>query len=158
MDQTPEERLAGIGNELPPPPPAVAKFVNAVRVGKLLFTAGHGPMRGSDFVFTGKLGDAVDIESGKRAAALAASNMLASVKAEVGELSRVSRVVRLLVMVNSVPDFMHQPAVADGASELMIAAFGEERGAHSRSAVGMASLPFDISVEDDGIFALESEG
>jgi enamine deaminase RidA (YjgF/YER057c/UK114 family) len=151
---TPEERLAQLGIELPAPPAAVARFVNVVRVGSLLFTAGHAPMREGTFAYTGKLGAGVDVETGKLAAALAAANMVASVRAEVGELSRISRVVRLLVMVNSAPDFIEQPLVANGASDLMVEAFGPEVGTHARSAVGMAALPFDISVEVEGVFAL----
>jgi enamine deaminase RidA (YjgF/YER057c/UK114 family) len=154
---TPEERLRELGVELPAPPAAVARFVNVVRVGDLLFTAGHGPVRDGQFVYTGKLGGGVDVETGRRAAALAAANMLASVRAEVGELSAIARVVRLLVMVNSAPDFLRQPEVANGASDLVVDAFGEERGAHARSAVGMAALPFDISVEIEGIFAVAAD-
>jgi enamine deaminase RidA (YjgF/YER057c/UK114 family) len=152
---TPEERLVERGTALPPPPAAVAKFVNAVEAGGLVLSAGHAPVRDGEFVYTGKLGAEVDVATGREAAALAALNMLASVKAEIGELARVARVVKLLVMVNSAPDFGQQPAVADGASELILAAFGPEVGAHARSAVGMVSLPFDISVEIEGIFAVE---
>jgi enamine deaminase RidA (YjgF/YER057c/UK114 family) len=152
---TPEERLVERGTALPPPPAAVAKFVNAVKAGGLVLSAGHAPVRDGEFVYTGKLGAEVDVATGREAAALAALNMLASVKAEIGELARVARVVKLLVMVNSAPDFGQQPAVADGASELILAAFGPEIGAHARSAVGMVSLPFDISVEIEGIFAVE---
>ena len=151
---TPEERLEQLGMELPAPPAAVARFVNVVRAGDLLFTAGHGPVRDGEFAFTGKLGAGVDVETGKRAAELTILNVLASVRAEVGELSRISRVVKLLVMVNSAPDFVQQPLVANGASDLIVEAFGEDVGAHARSAVGMAALPFDISVEIEGVFAL----
>ena len=153
---TPEQRLEELGLELPAPPAAVARFVNVVRVGDLLFTAGHGPVRDGEFPFTGKLGAGVDVETGRRAAELTILNVLASVRLEVGELSRISRVVKLLVMVNSAPDFAQQPAVANGASDLIVEAFGEEVGAHARSAVGMAALPFDISVEIEGIFAVRA--
>jgi enamine deaminase RidA (YjgF/YER057c/UK114 family) len=155
---TPEERLERLGLLLPEPPPAVARFVNVVRAGDLLFTAGHGPVRDGELVYEGKLGAEVDVETGRLAAALTAANLLASVKAEVGELSRIARVVKLLVMVSSAPDFVRQPEVANAASDLMIQAFGEERGSHARSAVGMAALPFDICVEIEGVFALEAGG
>jgi enamine deaminase RidA (YjgF/YER057c/UK114 family) len=151
---TPEQRLEQLGIELPAPPAAVARFVNVVRAGDLLFTAGHGPVRDGEFPYRGKLGAGVDVETGKRAAELTILNVLATVRAEVGELSRISRVVKLLVMVNSAPDFLQQPLVANGASDLIVEVFGEEVGAHARSAVGMAALPFDISVEIEAIFAL----
>jgi len=151
---TPEQRLQELGLELPAPPAAVANFVNVVRVGDLLFTAGHGPVREGGFPYTGKLGAGVDVETGKRAAELTILNVLATVRAEIGELSRISRVVKLLVMVNSAPDFLQQPLVANGASDLIVDVFGEEIGAHGRSAVGMVALPFDISVEIEAIFAL----
>ena len=151
---SPEQRLEQLGIVLPSPPAAVARFVNVVRVGDLLFTAGHGPVRDGELAYKGKLGAGVDVETGKRAAELTTLNLLASVRAEVGELSRVSRVVKLLVMVNSAPDFLQQPEVANGASDLIAQVFGEEVGAHARSAVGMAALPFDISVEIEAIFEL----
>jgi enamine deaminase RidA (YjgF/YER057c/UK114 family) len=151
---TPEQRLEELGLELPAPPAAVANFVNVVRVGDLLFTAGHGPVRDGEFPFTGKLGAGVDVETGRRAAELTILNVLATVRNEIGELSRISRVVKLLVMVNSAPDFLQQPLVANGASDLIVEVFGEEVGAHARSAVGMVALPFDISVEIEAIFAL----
>ena len=151
---TPEQRLEELGIELPAPPAAIANFVNVVRVGDLLFTAGHGPVRDGEFPFTGKLGAGVDVETGKRAAELTILNVLATVRNEIGELSRISRVVKLLVMVNSAPNFLQQPLVANGASDLIGEVFGEEVGAHARSAVGMVALPFDISVEIEAIFAL----
>ena len=154
---TPEQRLAERGFALPAAAAPVARFVNVVRVGDLLFTAGHAPMRDGEFVYTGKLGDTVDVETGKRAAELCVVNLLASVKAEIGDLSRIARVVKLLVMVSSAPGFTQQPEVANGASELIGVAFGDEVGSHARSAVGMASLPFDISVEIEGVLALEPD-
>ena len=151
---TPEQRLEELGIELPAPPAAIANFVNVVRAGDLLFTAGHGPVRDGEFPYTGKLGAGVDVETGKRAAELTILNILATVRNEIGDLSRISRVVKLLVMVNSAPDFLQQPLVANGASDLIAEVFGEEVGAHARSAVGMVALPFDISVEIEAIFAL----
>ena len=153
---TPEERLRDLGLELPEPPTAVANYVGVVVVGELAFLAGHGPVRDGGFPYTGKLGSAVDIETGQRAAELTMLNMLATLKAEIGELDRVARVVKLLVMVNSDPTFTEQPTVANGASDLLVAVFGEDRGRHARSGVGMVALPFDISVEIEGIFALRS--
>ena len=152
---TPEERLAELGHELPAPNPAVGSYVGAVTVGNIVFVSGHGPYReGSDFVFKGKLGREVDVETGQKAAELTILNLLASLKAEIGELDRVRRVVKLLVLVNSDPEFGEQPKVANGASDLLIAVFGPERGRHARSAVGMGALPFAIPVEIEGIFEI----
>ena len=151
---TPEERLAELGHELPAPNPAVGSYVGAVTVGNLVFVSGHGPYRDGEYVFQGKLGRDVDVETGKKAAELTIINLLASLKAEIGELDRVRRVVKLLVLVNSDPDFGEQPKVANGASDLLIEVFGPERGPHARSAVGMGALPFAIPVEIEGIFEI----
>lgn len=149
---TPEQRLAELGWEIPAPNPPVANYVGAVSVGNTVFVSGHGPFRDGEYVHRGKLGREVDVETGKQAAALTIVNLLASLKAEIGELSRVRRVVKLLVMVNSDPDFGEQPAVANGASDLLVEVFGPERGRHARSAVGMGALPMGISVEIEGVF------
>jgi enamine deaminase RidA (YjgF/YER057c/UK114 family) len=151
---TPEERLAGLGFELPEPPPPVASYVGAVTVGELVFVSGHGPYRDGQFVHLGKLGRDLDVRTGQESARLVMLNLLASLKAEIGELDRVRRVVKLLVMVNSDPDFGEQPAVANGASDLLVEIFGPERGRHARAAVGMGALPFGISVEIEGIFRI----
>src|SRR5687767_804268 len=124
---TPEERLAQLGLELPAPPGPVANYVGAVQTGNLLFVSGHGPVRDGEHVFIGKLGRDMEIAEGQKAAQLVALNMLATMKAHLGELSRVKRVVKLLCMVNSTPDFRRQPVVANGASDLFVELFGEER-------------------------------
>ena len=152
---TPEDRLAQLGHELPPVSPAVGNYVGAVQVGEILFVSGHGPVRDGEYIFRGKLGADMDVAEGRRAAELVMLNMLASVKAHLGELDRVKRVVKLLCLVNSAPDFGEQPAVADGASDLLVDVFGADRGSHGRSAVGMAALPFGIAVEIEGIFHIE---
>ena len=152
---TPEERLAELGHELPEPNPPVANYVGAVTVGNIVFVSGHGPYReGSGYVFKGKLGREVDVATGQKAAELTIVNLLASLKAEIGELDRVKRVVKLLVLVNSDPEFGEQPKVANGASDLLVEIFGPERGPHARSAVGMGALPFAIPVEIEGIFEI----
>src|SRR5919112_3339878 len=115
---TPEQRLAELGLELPEPPTAVANYVGAIQVGNLLFVSGHGPVRGGEHLFIGRLGENMTIEEGQQAAQLVALNMLATMKAHLGELSPVTRCVKLLCMVNSAPDFKHQPVVANGASDL----------------------------------------
>ncbi len=148
---SPETRLRELGIELPSPPPPVATYVGSVRVGELLFVSGHGPYDGSDYVYLGKLGRDLDVETGQRAARLTIINFLAAAKEELGNLDRIERIVKLLCMVNSAPDFAEQPQVANGASDLLIEVFGPERGQHARSAVGMGALPMGISVEIEGV-------
>jgi enamine deaminase RidA (YjgF/YER057c/UK114 family) len=152
---TPEERLQELGLEIPEPPPAVGNYVGAVRVGTILFVSGHGPFKDGRPTFVGKLGRELTVEEGQQSAQLVMLNMLASIKAEIGDLDRVARVVKLLCLVNSDPEFGDQPKVANGASDLLVAIFGEERGKHARSAIGMGALPFGISVEIEGIFELK---
>lgn len=150
-----EERLHELGLKVPEPPPAVGNYVGAVRVGSILFVSGHGPFRDGKPTFVGKLGREISVEEGQQSAQLVALNMLASIKQEIGELDRIKKVVKLLCLVNSDPEFGEQPAVANGASDLFVAIFGEERGKHARSAIGMGALPFGISVEIEGIFELK---
>lgn len=152
LTSTPEARLEALGLSLPPAPEAVANYVGLVRVGEIAFVSGHGPVEDGELVFRGKLGRDMDTETGQEAARLVMLNILATLKAELGELDRVERVVKLLVMVNSAPDYAEQPLVANGASDLLVEIFGEERGKHGRSAVGMGALPYGISVEIEGIF------
>ena len=149
-----EQRLKEKGLELPPKPSPMAQYVSAVRTGNLVFVAGHGPNKEGQLVYRGKLGQDVDVETGYQAAQLVALNMLASLKAEIGDLDRVKRIVKLLGMVNCTPDFGQQPEVINGASDLLVHVFGE-RGRHARSAVGMASLPRGISVEIEMIVEVE---
>ena len=151
---TPEERLAALGYELPEPNPAVGTYVGAVTVGDVVFVSGHGPYKDGEFVYKGKLGREVDVATGQEAARLTIVNLLASLKAEIGELDRVRRVVKLLVLVNSHPEFGEQPAVANGASDLLVEVFGPERGRHARSAIGMGALPFGIPVEIEAVFQI----
>lgn len=151
---SPEQRLTELGVELPPVNPAVGSYVGAVTVGDVVFVSGHGPYRDGAFVYTGKVGRDVDVATGQAAARLTILNLLATLKAEIGDLDRVRRVVKLLVMVNSDPEFGEQPTVANGASDLLVELFGAERGPHARSAVGMGALPFGISVEIEGVFQI----
>lgn len=151
MAPTPEERLKELGIEVPAPPPPVANYVGAVRVGEILFVSGHGPYENGEYRYVGKLGRDLDVAAGQASARLVMINFLASVRAELGTLDRVERIVKLLVMVNSAPDFGDQPQVANGASDLLVEIFGEERGKHGRSAVGMGALPMGISVEIEGV-------
>lgn len=145
-DYDPEARLAELGIELPPPPNPVANYVNGVRTGNLIFLAGKGPKRADGSEIHGKIDTDVSIEEGYEAARITAINQLAVLKEMLGDLNKVKRVVKVLGMVNSDPDFIQQPAVINGFSDLIVEVFGE-RGRHARAAVGMASLPRGQSVE-----------
>lgn len=142
----PEARLEELGITLPEPPEPVANYVNGVRTGNLIFLAGKGPRRADGTELRGKLGSDVTIEEGYEGARVTAINQLAVLKAMLGDLDRVVRVVKVLGMVNSEPDFVEQPAVINGFSDLIVEVFGD-RGRHARAAVGMASLPRGQSVE-----------
>lgn len=142
-----EKKLAELGIELPEPRPPVANYVRAVRTGKLVFLAGHGPVQSDGTYVTGKVGKDLNVEQGYEAARLTAIALLASLKQEIGDLDKVTRIVRVFGMVNSTPSFTEQPAVINGASDLLVEVFGEKRGKHARAAVGMASLPIGIAVE-----------
>jgi len=142
-----EDRLNGLGIALPSPDRPVANYVTEVRVGSLLFLSGAGPAPRPDRAMSrGKLGREMSVEQGYEAARSVGLVHIARLKALLGELDRVARIVKVLGMVNCVPDFVDQPAVVNGFSDLMVDVFGE-RGRHARSAVGMATLPFSIPVE-----------
>lgn len=145
-DNNAEARLAALGITLPAAPSPVANYVNVVRTGNLVFLAGKGPKRADGSEIHGKLGADLSIEQGYEAARLTAINQLAVLKAMLGDLGRVERVVKVLGMVNSDPDFVEQPAVINGFSDLIVEVFGD-RGRHARAAVGMASLPRGQAVE-----------
>ena len=148
-----EDRLHELGIDLPPVLPPVANFVRARQVGDLLFLSGHGPVRPDGSRVVGKVDGEVGMEDAKAAARLTGVNLLATARAHLGSLDRVAGVVKVLGMVNSSPGFGRQPEVMDGFSDLMVEVFGEE-GRHTRSAVGMAELPFGIPVEIEMILAV----
>jgi enamine deaminase RidA (YjgF/YER057c/UK114 family) len=139
------ENLKEMGIELTPPRAPMANYLGAVRSGNLVFVSGHGPVRGDGSFVTGKLGRDLSVEQGYEAAKLCALACLSSLSATV-EIENVVRVVKLLGMVNCTPEFERQPQVMNGASDLLVAVFGEA-GRHARSAVGMQSLPANIAVE-----------
>lgn len=148
---TPEERLAEVGITLPPAPTPAASYVPWVRTGDLVFTAGQIPVVNGVPVATGKLGGEVTLEQGQAAARQCALNVLAQLKAAVGELSAVRRLVKITVFVASASDFHSHHLVANGASDLLGQVFGSEVGAHARSAVGVAVLPLDVPVEVEAV-------
>lgn len=142
-----EARLQELGIELPTPPTPVANYVPSVRSGNLVFLAGHGPLKPEGGYVTGKVGQDLTLEEGYAAARLTAIALLASLKAEIGDLNKVTRIVKVTGMVNTTPEFTEHPQVINGFSDLMVEVFGEQRGKHARAAVGMTSLPIDIAVE-----------
>jgi enamine deaminase RidA (YjgF/YER057c/UK114 family) len=143
---TPEERLAELGLAVPEVSKPVAAYIPAVRTGSYVYTSGQLPMREGQLLATGKVGGEVGAEEAEECARQCALNAIAAVRAEVGELSAVKRVVKVVAFVASTPDFTGQPGVANGASELLGRVFGEA-GRHARSAVGVPVLPLDAPVE-----------
>jgi enamine deaminase RidA (YjgF/YER057c/UK114 family) len=141
-----EQRLAELGIDLPVPASTAGSYVPAVRTGSLLFLSGSGPVRADGSVVTGKVGAAVDLAAAVEAARVTGLQLLAAARRELGSLDRVARVVKTFGMVNTAPGFNRTPQVIDGCSDLLVEVFGEA-GRGARSAVGMAELPFDISVE-----------
>ncbi len=144
---TAEEKIKELGIELVKPAPPIANYVRAVRTGNLVFLSGHGPSKPGGGYVTGKVGRDLTLEQGKDAARLTAIALLSTLKAEIGDLNKVTRIVKLTGMVNCDPAFTGQSQVINGCSDLLVAVFGEEKGKHARAAVGMASLPVGLAVE-----------
>ncbi|HKF00202.1 MAG TPA: RidA family protein [Actinomycetes bacterium] len=151
---TPEQRLEDLGITLPPALAPLAAYVPAVRTGDLLFLSGQVPLVEGKLLAAGRLGVEVGLEEGRAAAQRCAINLLAVLKAELGELSRVRRVVKVVGFVASDPSFTDQPRVVNAASELFAEVFGD-RGSHARSAVGLAVLPLGAPVEVEAIVEVE---
>lgn len=143
---TPEEKLAELGLSVPEVAKPVAAYVPAVRTGSYVFTSGQLPMRSGELMTTGKVGGEVTLEEAVACAQQCALNAIAAVKAEIGDLSLIRRIVKVVAFVASTPDFTGQPQVANGASELFGTVFGDA-GVHARSAVGVPVLPLDSPVE-----------
>jgi enamine deaminase RidA (YjgF/YER057c/UK114 family) len=141
-----EQRLRELGVELPPPPKPMATYVPAVKAGDLLFLSGVLPSRDGQLVVTGKLGDSLSVEQGMEAARVAILNALAIIRSETGSLDRVKHIVKMVGHIASAPGFVEQPQVLNGASDLLIAVFGDA-GRHARVAVGAAELPRGAPVE-----------
>lgn len=152
---SPYARLEALGLTLPPPPAPIATYVPFVIEGDLLFLSGQGPREADGTLRTGKVGGDVGIERAYDDARLTGLNLLAVMQAALGDLGRVKRIVKLLGMVNAVPEFGAHPKVINGCSDLLIDVFGEE-GRHARSAVGFGSLPDNITVEIEAIVAIRS--
>ncbi len=150
----PEQRLAELGLALPAAPRPAAAYLPVLRAGDLLYTAGQVAVAGGELIATGRVGAEVDLATAQACARQCALNVLAQLAAELGDLGRVRQVVKLGVFVASVPEFTQQHLVANGASELLAAVFGD-RGRHARSAVGVAVLPLNSPVEVDAVVQVE---
>ncbi|MGA3398243.1 MAG: RidA family protein [Acetobacteraceae bacterium] len=152
---TADERLAALGLTLPPPPKPAGNYVPFRLAGTLLFLSGVGPRRVDGMSVTGKVGAEVTLEQAREAAKLCGLNLLTNMISAVGTLDRIDTVLKVLGMVNAVPDFTRHPQVIDGCTDLFVAVFGDN-GRPARSAVGMGSLPFNISVEVEAIVLVKS--
>lgn len=150
-----EKKLKELGLTLPASPKPIANYVKAVRSGNLVFLSGHGPSNPDGTNITGKVGKDLTTEQGYNAAKSVGLNLLASLKEEIGDLNKVKRIVKVLGMVNCTENFVDQPKVINGFSDLMVAVFGE-KGKHARSAVGMYALPMNISVEIEMVVEVEN--
>jgi enamine deaminase RidA (YjgF/YER057c/UK114 family) len=151
---TAEKRLLELQLELPPAPKPVGVYKPVVIVGQLAFVSGHGPLKSDQSLITGRVGADLDLAAGKAAARQVGLAILSTLRAELGTLNRVRRVVKVLGMVNCAADFQDHPAVINGCSELFAEVFGPDAGVGSRSAVGMGSLPRNIAVEIEALFEI----
>jgi enamine deaminase RidA (YjgF/YER057c/UK114 family) len=154
---SPEARLKSLGITLPPAPKPIASYIPAVRTGNLVFLAGQGPLSGGKPTLTGKVGGEVSEEQGNKAARETALILLSVLRAELGSLDRVARVVKVVGFVNSAPGYTRQPWVMNGASDLFVEVFGEA-GRHARSSVGVSELPLNIPVEIEIIVEIKPDG
>lgn len=150
-----DKKLKELGIELFTPSKPIGNYVKAVRTGNLLYLAGHGPTKADGTNITGKVGKDLTTEQGYEAAKQVGVAMLSTLKAELGDLNKVKRIVKVLGMVNCTENFVDQPKVMNGFSDLMVAVFGD-KGKHARSAVGMYALPSNIAVEVEIIVELEN--
>jgi enamine deaminase RidA (YjgF/YER057c/UK114 family) len=154
---TPEARIKALKLELPPVPKPIASYVPAVRTGNLVFLAGQGPVVDGKPTITGKLGAELTEEAGYKAARATVLTLLAVLRAEIGSLDKVRRVVKLVGFVNSAPGFTRQPWVVNGASDLLVEIFGDA-GKHARSSIGVSELPLNIPVEIELVVEVADSG
>lgn len=151
---TPEQRLASLNVTLPPAPKPVAVYKPLVVVGNLAYVSGHGPLRPDKTLITGVVGRDLNLEGGNEAARQVGLAILATLREQLGSLDRVKRLIKVLGMVNTAPDFYDHPKVINGCSELFAEIWGNDDGVGARSAVGMGPLPGNIAVEIEAIFEL----
>lgn len=150
-----EEKIKELHLELPQPPPPAGIYHPVVIAGNMLYVSGQGPYLGEGKLIKGKVGKDLTLEEGQKAARQVALAMLATIKAQIGDLNRIKRLIKTLGMVNCLPDFEQHPQTINGFSQLMVDVLGEEYGKGARSAVGM-TLPVNIAVEVECIFELHS--
>ena len=150
-----EDRVTELELDLSHPPKPIANYVPAVQVGNIVYLSGHGPLRPDGSLLPGKVGADMSVEEAYDAARIVGIGLLASLKAQIGSLDRVKRVVKTLGMVNATPDFTDHPLVINGTSDLFREVFGDTDGVGARSAVGMGSLPGQIPVEVEMIIEVE---
>ena len=150
-----EEQLQELQLELPPAPKPAGVYKPMLIADKLCYVSGHGPVKSAGTLISGRVGSEVDQQAGYDAARQTGLAILATLRASLGSLDRVKRVIKVLGMVNCTPEFGQQPAVINGCSELFAQVFGEDNGVGTRSAVGMGSLPGNITVEVEAIFEIE---
>jgi enamine deaminase RidA (YjgF/YER057c/UK114 family) len=153
--KTPEENFNELGLSLPPAPAPLGVYKPFLIDGKYLYVSGHGPVQDDKSLIIGRIGDALDMESGKLAARQVGLTILSTIKTNLGTLNKVKRVVKVLGMVNCTPDFEKHPFIINGCSELFAQVWGTENGIGVRSAVGFGSLPDNIPVEIEALFELE---
>jgi len=150
-----DSRLAELGLQLPEPPKPVGVYKPVVIVGKMAYVSGHGPLKSDKTMYTGRVGADVDLQAGMRSARQTGLAILATLREALGTLDHVVRVVKVLGMVNCTPDFKEHPQVINGCSELFRDIWGPDHGVGARSAVGMGSLPGNITTEIEAIFELD---
>ncbi len=149
-----EARIVELNLELPPAPKPMGVYKPLVLIGNMAYVSGHGPLKPDKTLITGRVGDDLDLEAGKLAARQVGLAILATLRAQLGSLDRVQRLIKVLGMVNCTPGFRDHPQVINGCSELFADVFGKENGIGARSAVGMGSLPGNIAVEIEAIFEI----
>ncbi len=154
MEQTAEQRFAQLGLNLPPAPTPLGVYKPCLVVGNFLYVSGHGTVKDDKSLIIGRIGQGLSIDEGKSAAQQVGLAILATIRANLGSLDKVKRVIKVLGMVNCVPEFERHPYVINGCSELFAKVWGEENGVGVRSAVGFGSLPDNIPVEIEAMFEL----
>ncbi|MFO0916385.1 MAG: RidA family protein [Pirellulales bacterium] len=156
MSSSPEQRLIELGIQLPPAPKPAGVYKPALTIQGICYVSGHGPLRADGTLITGRVGADLDQQGGYNAARQTGLAILATLRAHLGSLDKIRRVVKLLGMVQCTNEFTQQPAVINGCSELLVEVFGPDAGVGTRSAVGLPALPGGIAVEIEGIFELHS--
>lgn len=154
MPQTPDEQLLQSGLTLPPQPKPGGVYKPCLQVGNLIYVSGHGPLNEDGTQIKGKVGKDLDADAAKLAAKQVGLTILTTLKAHLGSLNKIKRVIKILGMVNCTPEFEQQPYVINGCSELFAQVWGDDNGVGVRSAVGMGSLPGNIAVEIEAVFEL----